>query len=102
MPNPVIETLLILQDRDTKRLGLEAQLKQVPGDVARVEAKIAAEKSAIDTAKQELMGLEVKKKGLETEIGSAEAKLAKYMISNSCPSNSLIALSVVSISWPSA
>ena len=78
MPNPVIETLLILQDRDTKRLGLEAQLKQVPGDVARVEAKIAAEKSAIDAAKQELMSLEVKKKNLENEIGSAEAKLAKY------------------------
>ncbi len=78
MLNPAIEALLILQGRDTKRLGLEAQLKQVPGDVARVEAKIAAEKAAIDAAKQELMGLEVKKKSLETEIGSAEAKLAKY------------------------
>src|SRR5690606_3253192 len=48
MPNPVIQSLLILQDRDLKRLGLEAQLKQVPGDIERVEQKIAAEKSAID------------------------------------------------------
>jgi predicted nucleic acid-binding Zn-ribbon protein len=78
MLNAVIQALLILQDRDLKRLGLEAQLKAVPGDVARVEQKIAAEKAAIDTAKTELRDLEVKKKGLENEIGSAGEKLARY------------------------
>jgi predicted nucleic acid-binding Zn-ribbon protein len=70
--------LLILQDRDTKRLGLEAQLKAVPGDIARVEQKIASEKAAIEAAKAELKDLEVKKKGLETEIGSAETKVGQY------------------------
>jgi predicted nucleic acid-binding Zn-ribbon protein len=78
MPSPLIETLLILQDRDTKRLGLEAQIKAVPRDIAAVEQKIAAEKGAIDAAKAEVMSLETKKKLIETEIGSAEAKLAKY------------------------
>ena len=78
MPSPAIEALLILQDRDVKRLGLEAQLKAVPGDIALVERKIAAEKAAIETAKQELRELEVRKKTLETEIGSAETKLGKY------------------------
>jgi len=78
MPSPAIESLLILQDRDAKRLGLEALLKAVPRDVALVEGKIAAEKASIETAKQELKELEVKKKALENEIGSAEAKLAKY------------------------
>ena len=61
MPSPVIETLLILQDRDRKRLDLEAQLKAIPGDIARVEAKIAAEKAAIEAARSEVMGLETKK-----------------------------------------
>ncbi|MBI5769115.1 MAG: hypothetical protein HZA93_15080 [Verrucomicrobia bacterium] len=78
MSNPAVETLLILQDRDVKRLGLEAQLKAVPGDVARVEAKIAAEKAAIEAARTELRELETKKKLLETEIGSAEATLGRY------------------------
>jgi hypothetical protein len=78
MSNPVIQALLILQDRDLKRLGLEGQLKQIPGDIARVEQKIAAEKAAIEAAKAELRELEVKKKGLETEIGSAGDKLARY------------------------
>lgn len=78
MPSPTIETLLILQDRDTKRLGLEAQLKAVPGDIARVEQKIAAEKAALEAARMEARELESKKKLLETEIGSAEEKLARY------------------------
>lgn len=78
MLNPLIQALLILQDRDIKRLGLEAQLKVVPSDIARVEQKIAAEKAAIDTARTEMRELEAKKKVLETEIGSAEDKLGRY------------------------
>jgi uncharacterized protein len=78
MPSPIISALLILQDRDLKRLGVETQLKAVPGEVTRVEQKIAAEKAAIDAAKAELRDLEVKKKGLETEIGVAGEKLARY------------------------
>lgn len=78
MVSAIFEPLLILQDRDLKRLGLESQLKAVPADIAVVEQKIAAEKAAIETAKAELKGLESKKKLLETEIGLAEEKLAKY------------------------
>lgn len=78
MPSPLLETLLILQDRDTKRLGLEAQLKASPREIAAVEAKIAGEKAAIDAARTEIKQLETKKKLIETEIGSAETKLAKY------------------------
>jgi predicted nucleic acid-binding Zn-ribbon protein len=75
---PVLEKLLILQDRDAKRLALEAQLKAVPRDIAAVEQKISTERNAIEAAKQEVRELETKKKLLETEIGSAEDKLAKY------------------------
>jgi predicted nucleic acid-binding Zn-ribbon protein len=75
---PVLEKLLILQDRDAKRLSLEAQLKAVPRDIAAVEGKIAGEKAAIETARLELRELESNKKIIETEIGSAEGKLAKY------------------------
>ena len=53
-------------------------MKTVPGDISRVEQKIAAEKAAIETAKVELRGLESKKKLLETDIGSAEGKVGQY------------------------
>ena len=78
MLSPVLEKLLILQDRDAKRLGVEAQLKAIPGEISLVEQKIATEKAAIDTARNEMRHLESDKKLLETEIGSAEDKLAKY------------------------
>ena len=65
MLTPTLEKLLILQDRDSKRLSFEAQLKAVPGDIAAVEQKIASEKAAIEAAKHELMTLESKKKLIE-------------------------------------
>lgn len=78
MLTPVLQSLLILQDRDLKRHALETQLKAVPEEIAQVERKIASEKAAIDTARTELRDLEVRKKALETEIGSTETKLANY------------------------
>ena len=78
MPTPVLETLLILQDRDIRRRALEAQLRGVPAEIASVEQKIAGERAAIDAARTELKELESKKKLLETEIGVAEGKLGKY------------------------
>jgi uncharacterized protein len=78
MLSPALEKLLVLQDRDMRRLGLEAQLKSMPGEAALEERKIAAARTAIEGAKNELKDLEVKKKALETEIGSAEQKLGKY------------------------
>ncbi len=78
MAHAALESLLILQDRDSKRLALEAQLKVVPREIALEEQKIASEKGAIESAKAEVMGLETQKKLLEMEIGSAEAKMGQY------------------------
>lgn len=78
MAHPALESLLILQDRDMKRRSLAAQLKAIPGEIAGVEKKIAGDKAAIEAARNELKELEVKKKALETDIGSAEQKVAQY------------------------
>ena len=78
MRHPALDSLLILQDRDSKRRGIEQQLKSVPLDITTVEKKIASEKAAIEAARVEMRELETKKKLLEAEIGSIEQKLAKY------------------------
>lgn len=78
MPTPAIEKLLILQDRDMRRLALEAQVKAVPRDIAAVEQRIADEKATLDAARGEVKELETKKKGVEGEIAAAEGSLAKY------------------------
>lgn len=73
-----LEKLLVLQERDSKRLNFEQQLQSTPREIAAVEAKIAAEKAAIEAAKAEWHGLESKKKLLEIEIKTAEEKAGKY------------------------
>jgi hypothetical protein len=78
MAYPSLESLLILQDLDIKRIALEGQLKAVPGDIALVEKKIITEKGAIEAARIEMRDLEVKKKTLESEIGLIEEKLGRY------------------------
>ncbi len=75
---PIMEKLLVLQDRDQHRLSLEAQLHSIPRDVAAIDQAVAAEKSAIEAARQELLDLELKKKALESQIASAAETLAKY------------------------
>lgn len=78
MLTPTLEKLLILQDRDQRRLALEAQMRAVPRDIAAVEQKIGSERAAIESAREELQGLEMKRKAIETEIGVAEEQQAKY------------------------
>ncbi len=78
MPSPTIDLLLVLQDRDTRKRAVEAQLKGVPREIAAIELRIGSEKAAIDVAKGQMRELESKKKLIETEIGSAEGQLGKY------------------------
>jgi predicted nucleic acid-binding Zn-ribbon protein len=78
MLSPSLELLLILQDRDSKRLGVEAQLKAVPAEIAAIERTVAAENSAIEAARGEQRLLEVQKKDIEIQIGSANDRLNKY------------------------
>jgi predicted nucleic acid-binding Zn-ribbon protein len=75
---PALEKLLILQDREMKRTTLDGQLKAIPAEIASVERTIASEKAAIDAARTEWRELESRKKLLETEIGSAEQRVATY------------------------
>ncbi len=78
MPTPTIEKLLILQDRDQKRLLLESQLRAIPRDIAAAGQRIAEEQAAMEAVRGELQQLELKKKALETEIGSATEQVGRY------------------------
>ena len=78
MPTPTIEKLLILQDRDQKRLAQEGLLRTIPRDVAAIEQKIAGEQTALEAARDELQQLELKKKALENEIAAAAEQMGRY------------------------
>lgn len=78
MPNPNIESLLILQERDARRLDLEKQIAAIPGEISRLEEKIEAEKKTLEESKGRIRELEVKRKDLESEVAAAEAQIARY------------------------
>ncbi len=73
-----MQPLRELQACDVRRLTLENQLSAVPREIAAVEARIAAERQAIEAAKAEWHALESKKKLLEMDILAAQQKAAKY------------------------
>jgi hypothetical protein len=78
MSTPTIEKLLILQDRDQKRLAQEGLLRTIPRDVAAIEQKIAGEQTALGAARGELQQLELKKKAMESEIAAATEQMGRY------------------------
>jgi len=78
MPTPTIEKLLVLQDRDQKRLAQESLLRAIPRDVVVLEQKIAGEQTALEAARGEVQQQELKKKALENEIGTANEQVGRY------------------------
>ncbi len=76
--DPEIEKLLILQDRDSKRWQTEHQLALLPRERQNLEAKIAGEKSDLQSAREAFKAREVRRRELEKEIQEAEEKVLKY------------------------
>lgn len=73
MPDPQIEKLLILQDRDISLQRIEKELRRIPRERELIESEIAAEKVKIDAAYQTIKELEVERHELDTEVKSKEA-----------------------------
>lgn len=78
MVDPNIEKLLILQDRDARRLEIEQQLAAIPGEIRGVETKIAGEKEKLDQSKAKVRQLEVTRKDLDSQITAAEEQVSRY------------------------
>ncbi len=74
---PVIEQLLILQDRDRRLLRLKAELADAPVQRQHLEAKAAQTQAAFDLVKQKGRQLESDRKRLELEVTSKEEFIRK-------------------------
>jgi len=73
-----LQALLILQDRDQRRVQLEKAVAQVPRDRATVEGRIEAHKAAIEASKRAVVELELKRKGIEATLQGFEEQIRKY------------------------
>ncbi len=78
MANPLIEKLLILQDRDQVVRRLADQLESIPREVAAFETEIEDETTALENSKSKLQSLEVQRSDLDLQVKAAQDKINKY------------------------
>jgi len=75
---PIVEQLLILQDRDSRLAKLKAELGRIPVEVAAVDARVKQETARLDQMKNESKQIESERKKLELDAESKRAQAAKY------------------------
>lgn len=80
---PVIEQLLVLQDRDRRRLRLESELADIPRQQRRLQDKVAQMTADAEALKHRTRHLESERKELELEESSKRDFIRKCEASQS-------------------
>jgi len=75
---PVIEKLLILQDRDRRIAQLKAERTRIPEQVAATEQSLKAGSARLDSLRDQAKHIEADRKKLEIDIESKRTQIAKY------------------------
>ena len=75
---PVIESLLILQDRDQKIRILRLELKNLPDERTGLDTRLAAGTNQLNTVKEHGRSVEMEKKKLELEAQAKRDSIAKF------------------------
>jgi len=77
---PVIEKLIILQDRDRKILTMEDELSRIAPERQELESMLSAASSLLDNAKLKVKQLETERKKLELDVDAKKGLIDKYSI----------------------
>ena len=75
---PVLEKLLILQDRDRRIAQLKAERTRIPEQIAATEQRLKAESAHLDSLRDKAKHIEADRKKLEIDVESKRAQIAKY------------------------
>ncbi len=78
MLNDNIQSLLILQERDTQVVRLNKDIAAIPAAIQKLNDEISAIKADVKATEDALKAKEVKRKELELEVESHEAQILKY------------------------
>ena len=78
MPDPQIEKLLIVQDRDVVLQKIEQELARIPKERSALEGHIIAEEANIEAASHALKEKEVERNELEIEIKAKEEAIVRF------------------------
>jgi predicted nucleic acid-binding Zn-ribbon protein len=75
---PILEKLLVVQDRDTRIGRLKAEAARIPGEIAAVEARVKTESAKLESARNQLKHLEAERKKLEVDAETKRGQIHKY------------------------
>jgi predicted nucleic acid-binding Zn-ribbon protein len=77
---PVIEKLLILQDRDQNILRLREELERIGPERTALQAKLVTSQQQLDGARQRVKQLESDRKKLELEVEAKKGLIERYSL----------------------
>ena len=77
---PVIEKLIILQDRDRKISKLKEELAHIPIERAQLQGKLASSQAALDVARNKVKQMESDRKRLELDVEAKRQLIEKYSL----------------------
>jgi predicted nucleic acid-binding Zn-ribbon protein len=75
---PIIEKLLVLQDRDRRIAQLKTERARIPEQIASSEQRLKAESTRLDSLRDEAKHIEADRKKLEIDAEAKRAQIAKY------------------------
>jgi len=75
---PVLEKLLVLQDRDRRIAQLKAEQVRIPEQEAAAEQSLKAESTRLDSLRDQARHIEADRKKLEIDADSKRAQITKY------------------------
>lgn len=77
---PVIEKLLILQDRDRQILTLQDELARIGPERDSLRSNLSSSQATLDAAKQRVMHFESDRKKLELDVEARKQLIDKYSV----------------------
>jgi len=75
--SPVIETLLVLQDRDRRLIRLRAEIEAVPSQRRVLEERAVRAAASFDSARHRSQQIESDRKKLELEVETLKQRISK-------------------------
>jgi predicted nucleic acid-binding Zn-ribbon protein len=74
----MVESLLILQERDSRVAALTRELENIPEQIAQVDDELAARTAKFDALKARTRQIEADRKKLELDVQSKQTAIARY------------------------
>ncbi len=78
MTNPMVEGLLVLQERDSRVAHLTTELSHLPQQIAQVESDLAARTAAFDELKARTRQIEADRKKIDLDVQTKQGAIARY------------------------